>query len=126
MRQQNREGVLPAGAADGLAKGGAVEVFAQVHESEEGVEDAGFHFIGQVQAAGRSARQHFSLLGDVPDDFRLARVMRSSINGFAAHLRAFAFQFQGEMQDAEPHWFEGRRYRAFATVFAARRVCRHR
>lgn len=39
---------LPAGAADRVPECCAVEIFPQVHEREECIEDAGLHFVSQV------------------------------------------------------------------------------
>ncbi len=44
-------------AADGMPKGGAIEIFAQVHESKESVEDARLQFVRKVQPAGCGASQ---------------------------------------------------------------------
>ena len=101
------------------AAGRAVEVFAQVHEREKGIEDAGFHFVCQVQAARRRAGQHFPVLCDEADNLRLARVRRLAVNGFAAHLRARFFDLQREMQQAQTHRFERIRHLSLASVFAA-------
>src|SRR6202035_1619011 len=78
---------LPA-PADGLPQGGTVQVFAQVHQGKEGVQDTRLHFVGQVQAAGRSPRQHFSMSGDVLYDFDLAPARGLSVDGLPAHLGA--------------------------------------
>ncbi len=43
-------GSLPAGAADWLPEGRAVQIFAQIHECKERIEDARLHFVRQVQA----------------------------------------------------------------------------
>src|ERR1700681_4006481 len=86
-----RSGSLPAGATNGLPEGGAVEIFAQVHEREERIEDAGLHFVGQVQSAGRGAGQHFAVLGDVTNNFYLAGVGSLPVHGFAAHFRTGLF-----------------------------------
>ncbi len=83
---------LPA-SADGLPQGRAVQVFAQVHQSEEGVQDARLHLVSQGQATGRSSRQHFAMLGDVPYDFDLASPGGLPVDGLAAHLGAIVFDF---------------------------------
>jgi hypothetical protein len=116
-----KRGGLPAAPANGLAEGGSIQIFAQVHQSEERVQYARLHFIREVQAAGGRSRQHFALLGDVTDDFDLARVRGFSVHRFAAHLGAFGFDPQRKMEHAQMNRFERRRYLSFATVFAASR-----
>ena len=114
-----------AAAADGLPESRAVQIFAEIHQSEESVEDTGFHFVRQVQAARGSARQHFSMVGDEADDFDLASMRSFSVHSFTAHLGAIVFDFQREMKHAQVHLFKRRRHLSFATVFTARRMCRH-
>jgi hypothetical protein len=43
--------------ANGMAEGSAIEIFAQVHESKESVEDARLQFVWKVQPAGCGASQ---------------------------------------------------------------------
>ena len=40
--------VLVADAANGMAEGGAIEIFAQIHQGQKSVENAGFELIGKV------------------------------------------------------------------------------
>jgi len=69
-------------------------IFAEVHESEECVQDAGFHFVGQVHTAGGRACQHFAVLADEANDLHLARVRSFAIDGFTTHFRALFFDLQ--------------------------------
>jgi hypothetical protein len=115
--------LLCAGAADGLAQGGAVEIFAQVNQGQKRIEDAGFHFVGQMHAAGGRASQHFALLPDIADYFHLAGVRRFAIHGFAPHLRGLFFDFQCEMEHAKMYGFERIRHLSLASVFFARCTC---
>jgi len=110
-----------AAAADRLAEGGAIKVFAQIHQCEEGIQDARLHFVGQVQPAGRSPRQHFAVFRDVTNDLDLARVRGLSVNGFPAHLGAIGFNLQGEMEHAQVNRLESRRHWSLAPFFTARR-----
>ncbi len=96
---------LRASAADGLPERGAVEIFAQVHEGEECIEDAGLHFVRQVQAAGGRAGEHFAVFGNVADNLYLARVGSLAIYGFATHFRTGLFDLQSEVEDAQMHGF---------------------
>jgi hypothetical protein len=99
-------GELPAGAADGLTQSGAIEIFPQVHEGEERIEESRLHFVGQVQTAGRCACQHFAVVRDEADDLHLARVGCLAVYGFAAHLRTRLFDLQREMKHAQMHGIE--------------------
>jgi len=110
-----------AAAADRLAEGGAVEILAQIHQSEEGIEDTRLHFVGQVQPAGRSSRQHFAVFRYVTDDLDLARVRGLSVDRFPAHLGAVGFNLQGEMQHAQVNRLESRRHWSLTPFFTARR-----
>jgi hypothetical protein len=114
-----------AASADGLPKSGAIEVFAQIHQSEKSIQNAGFHFVRQVQAACGSARQHFSVVGDEANDFHLACMGSFSVHSFTPHLGAIVFDFQREMKHAQMDRFKRRRHLSLATVFTARRMCRH-
>ena len=76
-----------------------------------------------MQAAGGDARQQFAAFGDVLDDFELAVARGGAQHGFAAHLRARAFDFKREMQNAKPLSFDCGRDADFASRRFAR--CGH-
>jgi hypothetical protein len=117
------QGALSAGAADGLPEGGAIEIFAQVHQSKEGIEDARFHLVGQMQTTGGRACQQLAMFGDEFDDFHLACVRRLAVYGFAAHFPASLFDLQREVQHAQMLGFECLRHLSLAPIFAT--GCRH-
>jgi hypothetical protein len=114
-----------AASANGLPESGAIEVFAQIHQSEKSVQHARFHFVRQVYAACGSARQHFSMVGDEANDFDLARMGSFSVHSFTPHLGAIVFDFQREMKHAKVDRFKSRWHLSLASVFTARRMCRH-
>src|SRR4029077_2858433 len=45
------------GAADGMPEGGAIEIFAPVHEGKESIENARLQFVWKVESTGCSASQ---------------------------------------------------------------------
>src|ERR1700730_11190143 len=112
-------GSLRAGTADRMPQCCSVEIFAQVHQGEKSVENTRFHFVGQMQSAGRRTSQHFTVVRDIADDFHLTRIARRAIDGFAAHFRARFFDLQGEMKQAEMHRFQRIRHLSLASVFTA-------
>src|SRR5207245_183451 len=67
--------------ASRVAQRGPVEILAEIHQGKEGAQDAGFHFVGQVQPAGGDASQRLSMFGNVLNDFRLPRMRRVAQDG---------------------------------------------
>ncbi len=100
-RDGNRGGGgLSARSADRVPQRGAIEVFSEVHQSKKCVEDSRFHFVGQMQAACRSAGEHFAIFGNEPYNFSLPCVRRFSVHSFSPHLRAVFFDLQSEVEYA--------------------------
>jgi hypothetical protein len=86
-----RRSGLSAGAADRVPQRGSIEVFPEVHQGKKRVEDSRFHFVGQMEAAGRRAGEHFAIFRDESYNFGLPRVWRFAVHGLSSHLRAFFF-----------------------------------
>jgi hypothetical protein len=108
-----------AGAADGLAHDGAVEIFAEIDEREESVQQTGFHFVGEMKSAGGGAGECFALFADVRNYFDLTFVRGPAADGFATHFGAIAFNGKNVVMDANPLGIKGGGDRMFATRRAA-------
>jgi hypothetical protein len=98
----------------------SIEVFTEIHQGQKRVKDSSFHFVGQMQAACRSAGEHFAILSDEPYNFSLPRVGRLAIHSFSPHMRAVLFNLKCEMQYAQVNGFQGVWNLSLASVFAAR------
>jgi hypothetical protein len=120
-RDGNSEaGGLSAGAADRVPQRGSIEVFSQVHQGKKCVEDSRFHFVGQMQAACRSAGEHFAIFRDESYNFSVPRVRRFAVHSFSSHLRAVFFDLQSEVEYAQVNGFQAVWHLSLASMFAAR------
>jgi hypothetical protein len=79
-----------------------------IHQREQSTQNAGFDFIAHRVAASSHADQYFPVIGDPIPKFALPFLIGSLMSNFAAHGRAFVFDYQGEMHDALPNGFEFR------------------
>jgi hypothetical protein len=124
LDRRKSEGLAGDGqAAVGGAHRRAVDVFAQVHQSQESAENTGFKVVGEGKAAGGDAGQSLAVFGDEAHDFALALMRRVAQRGFAAHGGAAGFERQSEMQNADAVLGEGRRRIVLATCGLA--TCSH-
>ena len=88
-------------AQSGLAHGGAVHIFARVHQCEQSAEDAGFQLVGHGKAAGGDVDESFATAGNFGDELHLAFVGSVAEGRLAAHFGAFIFNEKSEVHDAE-------------------------
>jgi hypothetical protein len=97
----NWRGLTDEAAEGGLAHGGAVHIFAGIHQGEQGAEDAGFEFVGHGKTAGGDVDERFAAAGNFGDEFHLTFVGGIAEGGFAAHFGALIFNEKSEVHDAE-------------------------
>ena len=82
-----------------LARGDALDVFAAIHQREEGAKNTCLNFVGHRETAGRHAHKLLATPGDLPHELYVPIVAGIPKRGFAAHLGAFLLDEQSEVQD---------------------------
>ena len=92
------EALAGEAAVGGLAHGGAIDILAAVDEREERAERARLHFIGHGITADGHADERLGALRDLANELHLAFMAGVAERRFAAHVGAFVFEEEREMQ----------------------------
>jgi hypothetical protein len=79
-----------------------VDIFAAIHESQQGTEDAGLNLVGHGKAAGGDFYQGVSARDHLPYELDLPIVVGFAESRLAAHFGALVLDVQCEVQNAHP------------------------